>query len=343
MRPRLDVMWTTAMGVFFQDRSIASRSQRCDCCVQFNSEDGTLYLWGSTEIDGSPHLLRIMQEENTDRPGISSKEAVAISWSKGAVLLGTMSGRLLLWNLESGKILKIFRGHRSCVDVVRVSWKTSQALSACRDRVIRNWRMETGECTLLRGHTSSVCCLLVNWELRRVVSAGLMDGLRLWTLDSRQCLSQVSPAEGPLGPAETRVICCDVDWQHEKAVTGSGSGLLALWDLNLLKVLWRRDGHGHGVHAVSLQPGGQRCLSATESSVCIWDQAGELQCRIPGVYEQACLVLDWQSLWLFCASDAVWLYDMQELKEAKVLCELRGEHGVSLSCGAVEWPHAIHL
>ena len=110
------------------------------------------------------------EEENTDRPGISSKEAVAISWSKGAhcsgmkpcssgistfcvyiyiqyniyiyralkvgcgmgswnhptylyglriagaVLLGTMSGRLLLWNLESGKILKIFRGHRSCVE-----------------------------------------------------------------------------------------------------------------------------------------------------------------------------------------------------------------------------------
>ena len=92
MRPRLDVMWTTAMGVFFQDRSIASRSQRCDCCVQFNSEDGTLYLWGSTEIDGSPHLLRIMQDRNR----ICHIDLV----SQGALL-----SRMEAWLSASGDLL----------------------------------------------------------------------------------------------------------------------------------------------------------------------------------------------------------------------------------------------
>jgi hypothetical protein len=30
--------------------------------------------------------------------------------------LGTMAGRLLLWDLLSGKILRVFRGHRSCIE-----------------------------------------------------------------------------------------------------------------------------------------------------------------------------------------------------------------------------------
>lgn len=36
--------------------------------------------------------------------------------ARGKVLLGTMAGRLLLWDLHSGKILKVFRGHRSCIE-----------------------------------------------------------------------------------------------------------------------------------------------------------------------------------------------------------------------------------
>ena len=35
---------------------------------------------------------------------------------EGKVLLGTMAGRLLLWDLLSGKILRVFRGHRSCIE-----------------------------------------------------------------------------------------------------------------------------------------------------------------------------------------------------------------------------------
>ena len=38
----------------------------------------------------------------------------------GKVLLGTMAGRLLLWDL-SGKILRVFRGHRSCIEALSES------------------------------------------------------------------------------------------------------------------------------------------------------------------------------------------------------------------------------
>jgi len=235
---------------------------------------------------------------------------------------------------------------------VRVCWQRSEALSACRDRVIRFWKMEIGECSLLRGHTSSVCCLLVNWELRRAMSAGLMDGLRLWTLESRQSVEVSRLQMGEMG----RIFCCDIDWKNEKAITGSGLGVLTLWDLNLLmKIIWRNDSHGHDVYAVSFEPGSMRCLSAGEVSVCIWDQMGALQCRIEGAFGQASLVLEWKSLWLLCASDAVYLYDIPDKDtkpetgfKAKMNCQLKDERKgahqtVSLSCLAVEWPDAVYL
>ena len=55
-------------------------------------QDGTLYLWGRvpSETDESLHLLRVMQDEKNagDRPGVSSKEAVAVDWSQGLRQLG---------------------------------------------------------------------------------------------------------------------------------------------------------------------------------------------------------------------------------------------------------------
>lgn len=153
------------------------------------------------------------KEEDVDRPGISCKDAVVVDWNRGRALLGTMGGRLVLWDFTTGQQLKVLKGHRSCVaagrwvrclkskDVVRVDWGSSQALSASRDKTIRWWRLESGmrlemvrkssikrdlRCSILRGHTSSVCCLLVNWDLRLSMSAGLMDGLRLWSLESKE-------------------------------------------------------------------------------------------------------------------------------------------------------------
>eukprot|EP00913_Durusdinium_trenchii_P006510 g6117.t1 len=62
--------------------------QRVLCCL----EDGTLYLWGSTEIDGSPHLLRIMQDRNR----ICHIDLV----SQGALL-----SRMEAWLSASGDLL----------------------------------------------------------------------------------------------------------------------------------------------------------------------------------------------------------------------------------------------
>ncbi|CAJ1384991.1 unnamed protein product [Effrenium voratum] len=318
--------------------------RRLLCCL----EDGTLYLWGNAEatFDDSLHLLRVSKDTEMDRSGVSSKEALAVCWSEDLVLVGMMSGCLLLWNVQSGKKMKTFRGHRSCVDVVRVCWESQMALSAGRDRLIRLWKMETGECCVLRGHTSSVQCLLVNWERRQAITAGLMDGLRFWSLYSRQAVQVCTHA----CPEGQKLICSDVDWASERAITASGSGILTVWDVSLFKVVWSHGRHGGDVTSVSFEPGARRCLSAGSAAVCLWDAAGNSLCRIhQGGCELGCLVLDWASGWLLSGSDTVRLYAWQPerygaLVQADLLCELRNREMQSPTiCLAVEWREAVSV
>ena len=54
---------------------------------------------------------------------------------------------------------------KSTEDVVRVCWQRSQALSACRDRVIRFWKLETGELLGFEKHQpGSPWNVFFNWK-----------------------------------------------------------------------------------------------------------------------------------------------------------------------------------
>ena len=38
-----------------------------------------------------------------------------VDWTTGRALLGTMAGRLVLWDFTTGQQLQVLKGHRSCV------------------------------------------------------------------------------------------------------------------------------------------------------------------------------------------------------------------------------------
>ena len=62
-----------------------------------------------------------------------------------------------LWDLDSGRCLRVLRGHSKVVE--RVAWSRDEQsiLSPSFDRTVRSWNLETGECLrVLEGHRAGV-------------------------------------------------------------------------------------------------------------------------------------------------------------------------------------------
>jgi WD40 repeat protein len=97
---------------------------------------------------------------------------------------------LRVWELETGRCLRVLEGHTDNVSSVQVTPDGQRAISASWDKTFRAWDLATGKClSVLEGHTSWSHSMKVTPDGLRAVSAGHDRTLRVWDLESGQCLA----------------------------------------------------------------------------------------------------------------------------------------------------------
>jgi WD40 repeat protein len=103
---------------------------------------------------------------------------------------------LRLWDLESGKTIRMFEGHSGAVNAVAVTLDGRLAVSASDDQTLRLWDLESGQ-TLrtLQGHTKFVSAVAVTLDGRRAVSAS-WHTLQLWDLESGEKIATFTGEDG---------------------------------------------------------------------------------------------------------------------------------------------------
>ena len=71
-------------------------------------------------------------------------------------LSGANDNTVRLWDVESGRCLRVLEGHTAAVWSVAWSPDERRALSGADDKTVRLWDVESGRCLrVLEGHTSS--------------------------------------------------------------------------------------------------------------------------------------------------------------------------------------------
>jgi len=181
-----------------------------------------------------------------------------------AALSGSRGGALQLWDLERGKGVRDFEGHRGAVTCVALRLASRHALSGSEDGSLRLWDLgRTGPVRELQAHVGGVTCLAVDWPSLRALSGGEDNILRLWDLEYGETLAEL------LGHA---LPVTSVFWDSALgcAISGSRDCSLRLWRVETGESFRELRGHLAPVNCVTANFRRQIAISGSIAIVRVW-------------------------------------------------------------------------
>ncbi|MBN1813282.1 MAG: protein kinase [Anaerolineae bacterium] len=180
---------------------------------------------------------------------------------------------LVLWDIETGREIRRFEGHRSLIRSVAFSPDGRMALSGSQgdegnDLIL--WDIsaaaETGEQVRRFDTDDDITSIVFSADGSRALTGSVFfSNLTLWDVATGQ---QIRRFEGPID------LVFDVAFgPDEKTVlSASGDGSLTLWDVETGDVIRRYLGHDSWVWSLDVSPDGRYVLSSSEDgAVILWD------------------------------------------------------------------------
>ncbi|KAG0170533.1 hypothetical protein DFQ28_001998 [Apophysomyces sp. BC1034] len=218
----------------------------------------------------------------------------------GRVLVsGGCDREVRVWDLDSGRLQHILRGHTSTVRCLKMKDKR-YVVTGSRDATLRIWDVQRGELLrVLYGHTASVRCLEISgdivvsgsydtsarvWDMRsgrclhlltghyaqiytiafdghRIVTGSLDSSIRVWSAESGQCLATLHGHTSLVGQLQL---------SGSTLVSGGSDGCLRVWDLQHYECIQQISAHDNSV--TCLQFDDRRMVSAgNDGKIKLWD------------------------------------------------------------------------
>jgi small GTP-binding protein len=173
-----------------------------------------------------------------------------------------------LWDMETGRCLRVFEGHSGGVRTVAWSGGQSPLLTGAEDNTIRIWDIQTGRCLrVLEGHTSSILSLAWSADHRRALSGGgsTDNTIRLWDVESGHCIQVLKGHESTVWS-----VVWSVD--QRRILSGAGDNTMRLWDVDTGLCLVVFEGHSDWIRSVAWSPDGRHALSGgDDTTLRLWD------------------------------------------------------------------------
>jgi WD40 repeat protein len=184
-----------------------------------------------------------------------------------------------LWDLESGALVREFRGHTERVRSVAFSPDGRLAYSAAgaepfggTDSAVRVWDVETGrQVGTMEGHKGRVSCLAVSADGRTILSGG--DTIILWDAETR---TEIRRLHGHTDKVDSVAFLPD----GRRAASSGWDGTIRLWDIETGDELHCFRGLAQNTQNwIAVSPDGHRLFSSSWDGrdARLWDVEGRRQ------------------------------------------------------------------
>ncbi len=199
------------------------------------------------------------------------------------VVSGSWDTSLKLWDVSSGKEMRIFVGHSKPVDTVAFSSDGKYVLSGSQDNTIKLWDVSSGkEIKTFIGHSGIVSSVAFSPDGKYIASGSSHDTLKLWDVVSgKEIRTFIRPNEGVdsvvFSPDGKYIAtCCSFD------------ETISLWEVSSGNEIKTFTGHNAMILSVAFSPDGKYILSGSwDGTIKLWDITSGLQIKTFSKYAYA--------------------------------------------------------
>lgn len=268
-------------------------------CVSFSpdgqvasaSKDWTIKIWDSD----SGKLLKTIRSLN--------KHAVVTFISKKHVAVPDPSGKIIIWDIESGTRLRVLAGHPTGVDSIAIATTLDgHIISSSRDGTVKLWGSDNA-CLQTLNHHEPVRAVAISSN-RNVIS-GASRSVYLWDLKSgsppNKMEGHVDTIRSVASTANGNIVSCGDDatvrlWNSTGTHCGSGDsrfaiaesfafsafsagriasqhedGSVRIWDSNTGLCLQTLDNDNNAFTQLAFSPDGILASGSDDGMIRIWD------------------------------------------------------------------------
>ena len=170
---------------------------------------------------------------------------------------------MTLWDINTGELKTIFRGHTSIVTSMAFSSDGKTLVTGSWDRSVRIWDVATGENRYtFKKHTDGVARIILNPHSNIFAAAGYnRSGVYKWDIETGSFLGKVSI---PI----TRISTLSSDGTLIAIADHSN---LSLWDFQSEEKLFELTSHTKYIYTLTFSPDGRTLVSGGHGELFFWD------------------------------------------------------------------------
>ena len=181
---------------------------------------------------------------------------------------------LKLWDVASGREIRIFTGHSDYVTSVAFCSDGKYALSGSRDKTLKLWDIVSGkEIRTFSGHSNWVESVTFSSDGRYALSGSQDRTLKLWDLASGK---EIRAYTG----YSSWIFSIAVSHDGKYALTGRTDKSLRLWDIANGREIQTFAGHSKAIESAAFSHNGKYALSGSrDKTLKLWDIASGKEVR----------------------------------------------------------------